>query len=98
MWSGRSEADYLEIISYVAAENPDAAARLADKVTEAGRSLAQFSTGREGRVTNTYERVATGSPYIIPYEITAEADEPSIVSILRVIHGACDWQKDRWPK
>lgn len=92
VWSVDAHRDYLDILRYIADDNPDAAERVVDAIEDAGNRLGEFATGRPGRVTGTYEKVVTGLPYIIAYALTDEA-----VVIVRVIHTARDWLEDEWP-
>lgn len=64
VWSDEARSDYLAIIRHIADENPDAAERVAARIDHAGAALANFATGRPGRVTGTYERVLHHLPYI----------------------------------
>jgi plasmid stabilization system protein ParE len=48
-------------------------------------------------MSNTYEKVVIGSPYIVAYSLGTHTHGTSIVTILRLIHGARDWTADRWP-
>ena len=68
VWSHVARAEYLEVIRYIAADDPAAAARVADQIEAAGAQLADFATGRAGRVRGTYEKVVSGLPYILAYE------------------------------
>jgi plasmid stabilization system protein ParE len=71
----------------IAEENPRAATRIAGELLLAGDSLALFPLrGRLGLAAGTRELVAA-HPYLIVYEVDTEA---SMVSILRVWHGARD--------
>lgn len=92
VWSVDAHRDYLDILRYIADDNPDAAERVVDAIEDAGNRLGEFPTGRPGRVTGTYEKVVTGLPYIIAYALTDEA-----VVIVRVIHTARDWLEEEWP-
>jgi plasmid stabilization system protein ParE len=92
VWSVDAHRDYLDILRYIANDNPDAAERVVDAIEDAGNRLGEFATGRPGRVTGTYEKVVTGLPYIIAYALTDEA-----VVIVRVIHTARDWLEEEWP-
>jgi addiction module RelE/StbE family toxin len=92
VWSADAKRDYLDILAYIADDNPDAAERVVDAIEDAGNRLSKFATGRPGRVTGTYEKVVTGLPYVIAYALTDEA-----VVIVRVIHTARDWQEEEWP-
>ena len=98
VWSHVARAEYLDVIRYIAADDPDAAARVADRIETAGALLADFATGRPGRVHGTYEKVVSGLPYILAYEIVTRPDGGETVAILHVIHGARDWPAGRWPE
>jgi plasmid stabilization system protein ParE len=94
-WSNDALEDLLRQIAHIAADNPDAAERVAKRIREAGAGLGDFATGHPGRVSGTYEKAVARLPYIIAYALT---DEDSAVSILRVIHVARDWQAEEWPE
>ncbi|WHO72201.1 type II toxin-antitoxin system RelE/ParE family toxin [Rhizobium sp. BT03] len=89
-WSEAAHRDNLEILRYVAADNPHAAERIVNAIEDAGKKLGEFATGRQGRVTGTYEKPLARLPYIISYELQSIAGRESVV-ILRVIHAARDW-------
>jgi addiction module toxin, RelE/StbE family len=72
---------------YIAQENPEAAARVVERVREAVQKLADHpALGRPGRVSGTRELVVTGTPYIVPYRVRG-----NVVEILRVQHAARKW-------
>jgi toxin ParE1/3/4 len=97
VWSNRARDEYLAIIRFIAAENPDAAERVADRLDDAVATLSELPTGRAGRVKDTYEKVLSDLPYIIAYEIVAAPGGGEMVAILHVIHGARDWPPGKWP-
>ncbi len=96
-WSREALDDIKSQVAYIAEDNPDAAARIADRLQETGVALGKIPAGRPGRVTGTYEKSVTGLPYIIAYAISYKAGIES-VSILRVIHTSRDWQPNEWPE
>lgn len=96
-WSRDALDDLKTQIAYIAAENPAAAQRVADRLRAAGAALGEMPTGRQGRVAGTYEKSVTGLRYIIAYALTRRGDR-EIVSILRVIHTARDWPDEEWPR
>jgi toxin ParE1/3/4 len=53
-------------VAYIAAENPGAAQRVADRIGATCKALGEMATGRPGRVSGTYEksvpRLPTSSP------------------------------------
>ena len=84
-------------IAFIAAENPAAAQRVADRLRATDDALGKIPTGRPGRVAGTYEKSVTGLRYIIAYALTRFGDR-EIVSILRVIYTARDWPDEEWPR
>lgn len=84
VWQADAQTDIIEILAYIAADNPSAAKRVVGKLRDAGDSLAHFpERGRLGRILGTRELAIT-RPYIIVYEILPDAS----VAILRVWHAA----------
>ncbi len=66
VWSIEAQRDNLEILRYIAEDNPFAAERVVDAIEDAGNKLGEFATGRPGRVSGTYESpspvIPTSSP------------------------------------
>ena len=89
IWSADARRDYLDILRYIAADNPLAAERVADAIEQAGNGLGEFATGRPGRVTGSYEKSVPRLPYIIA--------EREVIAVLRVIHTSRDWRAEEWP-
>jgi toxin ParE1/3/4 len=80
----------MAVRAYIARDNPSAAADIAQRIRDALKLLGDYpAAGRAGRVPNTRELVVTGTPYILPYRVRAEA-----VEILRVLHGARQWSEN----
>ncbi|PKA42743.1 type II toxin-antitoxin system RelE/ParE family toxin (plasmid) [Rhizobium sullae] len=96
VWSIEAHRDNLEILRYIAEDNPLAAERVVDAIEDAGNKLGEFATGRPGRVSGTYEKCLARHPYIIAYELRQVAGRDSAV-ILRVIHTSRDWPAEEWP-
>lgn len=90
VWSDDALDDLESALLFVAQDNPRAALALVDRLDEAASRLADFPTGRPGRVARTYEKVVR--PYIIAYAMTDDR-----ITILRVIHGRRDWPEGDWP-
>jgi toxin ParE1/3/4 len=98
VWSDRARRDFRDIVSYIAARNPQAAARVAGRIEQVATSLAQAPIGRRGRVAGTYEKILPGLPYILTYALETAPDGEEILAVLRVIHGARDWPAGAWPE
>lgn len=74
-------------VEYIAQENPEAAARVVERVREAVQKLADHpALGRPGRISGTRELVVSGTPYIVPYRVRGNT-----VEVLRVQHAARKW-------
>jgi len=69
-------------VEYIAADNPAAATRTAQRIWNAAQLLAtQPGLGRPGRLAGTRELLISGLPYILPY-----VERDNSVVILRVLH------------
>ena len=89
IWSRRAIRHLEHVRDYIAADNPDAAARVAEHILRAVELLAeQPHIGRPGRVTGTRELVVPGTPYLIPYRVRRDRLE-----LIALYHG-----RQKWPK
>jgi toxin ParE1/3/4 len=87
-WTKRALAQFKEAETYIAQENPQAAAAVAKRIAAATQLLRENpEIGRLGRVQGTREWIVKRTPYLIAY--TTEGEN---LIILRIIHG-----KQRWP-
>lgn len=85
-WLDEAVTDLQALRTYIAHDNP-AAAEVAQRIREAVRIMADYpAAGRPGRVPHTREFIVSGTPYILPYRVRADA-----VEILRVLHAAQKW-------
>lgn len=85
-WTEPAIADLLAIIDYISDGNPDAAQALKDDIVAKAAKLPDFPRlYRAGRVEGTREMVVWAN-YIVVYE-----EDPIMVRILRVLHGAQQW-------
>lgn len=97
VWSVEAQRDSLEILRYIAQDNPFAAERVVDAIEDAGNKLGAMATGRPGRVSGTYEKPLSQLPYVIAYELRDVAGRESVV-IVRIIHTSRDWPAEEWPR
>jgi plasmid stabilization system protein ParE len=68
--------------AYIAADNPQAAARLVDTVRSRAQLLADNpKIGRVGRIRGTREMILGGMPFLIVYRLTSDE-----VQVLRRLH------------
>ncbi len=92
VWSQDALRDLIVGIRHIAQSNPVAAGLVADRIDEAAIGLADWSTGRPGRVAGTLEKVVPKTSYILSYKLSDDT-----VTILRVIHGRRNWPDEGWP-
>jgi toxin ParE1/3/4 len=86
-WTIPAERELVDIWLYIAADNPDAADHLADRLRAASQPLASHPRlGRQGRRSKTRELVVSGTFYILVYRLTKQG-----VEILHVRDGRRDW-------
>ena len=81
-------------VTHIAAENPAAAQRVADRIRSTCDALGEMPTGRPGRIPGIYEKSVTRLPYIIAYALT-ETGGREVVVVLRVIHTARNWPAEQ---
>lgn len=81
-----AESDFKDIIDYIALDNPAAAEKVYRAIVAAAGRLTRFpEIGRVGRLPDTRELTVVPLPYLIVYQVTADA-----VTVLAVFHGARD--------
>ena len=86
-WSVPAQRDLIAVADDIAADDPDAALSIIDRIAEAVAKLAEHPRiGRPGRVIGTRELVVPGLPYIVPYRLREDR-----VQLLRVLHAARKW-------
>lgn len=96
-WTRAALDDLKAQIEYIAADNVDAAEKVAARLSATAAALGEMATGRPGRVSGTYEKSVSRLPYIVAYEFGTEGGK-EVVWILRVIHTARDWPPENWPE
>lgn len=86
-WLNQALLDLYEAESYIAQDNPVAAAEVMLKIVRAVSMLGQQpGLGRPGRASGTKELVVPDTPYIVPYRV-----KDGIVQVLRVYHSSRKW-------
>ena len=89
VWSPRAIRHLTDLRAYIARDNPDAAARIAETLLTSVERLAGLpNLGRPGRVSGTRELMVPGTPYVIPCRPRGQRLE-----IIAVFHG-----RQRWPQ
>ena len=87
VWSRAAIGDLRAVRAHIAKDDPTAAAKVARRLVEATDVLAEFpGVGRVGRAPHTRELVVNGTPYIVPYRVSA-----SVVQIIAVFHTSRQW-------
>jgi toxin ParE1/3/4 len=98
IWSRDALHTLKDAARRIARDNPQAARRVAAAIRATGNALGERAIGRRGRVTGTYEKPVTGSPYILAYTIAPAREGDEAVFILDIIHTARDWPAESWPE
>ncbi len=93
-WSIRATENLAKQLAFIAADNEFNAARVRERVTEAVMHLAEAATGRKGRMDETFEKFVPKTSLIIVYALP----DKEKLTVVRVIHAAGDFKKDRWPE
>jgi toxin ParE1/3/4 len=86
-WLRRALLNLDQEASYIAQDNPKAAAEFVLKLRDSALMLGeQPNLGRPGRIPGTRELVVSNLPYILPYRVRNDT-----VEVLRVFHTARKW-------
>lgn len=86
-WTKLSLQDLQQVWSYIAADKPQAADEMMQRMDKVVASLVDYpDVGRSGRIKGTRELIVVGTPYLIPYRI-----KKGQIEILAVLHGARRW-------
>ncbi len=87
LWTPQAASDLNEAFDYIAADSPDSAIRVADRIHHQVTNLAKMPyIGRIGEVPGTRELIFHPWPYIAVYKIAGDE-----IRIIRVRHAAQDW-------
>jgi toxin ParE1/3/4 len=82
-WTDPARSEFRDAITYIAADNPPAAARMRNRIVEAIQQLTAFpKQGRPGRVADTRELPIKGTSFVAVYRVDRN------IVILRLLHGA----------
>lgn len=86
-WLRRALKNLDEEAAYIARDDPEAAARVVERIAANVEKLAANpASGRPGRVPGTRDLVVDGTPHVVAYRIRGET-----VEVLWVFHGARKW-------
>ena len=88
-WSELAVDDLLEIVTYIAEDNPAAAFDVDEEIHRQVELLVTHpNIGRRGRIKGTKELVISNLSYVLPYTVGSDS-----VEILRVYHTSRQWPK-----
>lgn len=90
-WLRSGSGSHRHHVSFIAAENPAAAARVRRHIRTVVLRLCQFpQSGRVGQIPGTREFIVSGMPYVVVYRINED-----YVEILRVFHSSMNWMNEK---
>ena len=88
-WTPSATEDLRQITNYLFEKTPENAAKMIREIYSVPASLARFpNSGRAGKKSGTREWIMPSLPYVIVYQVKADA-----LNVVRVLHGAQDWPK-----
>jgi toxin ParE1/3/4 len=88
-WTMAAADDLEGIAEYLYEKSPQNAAQLIRKIYESPSNLRNYpNLGRTGKKDGTRELVLAPLPYIVVYQ-----NVDDMIYILRILHGAQDWQR-----
>jgi toxin ParE1/3/4 len=96
VWSLDARADIHNLVEFLAESDADFADKVIGEIHGVAEALAEYDTGRPGRMLGTREKSLQGRRLIISFRVERHGAEESVV-ILHVVHSARNWQKGRWP-
>lgn len=85
VWSARARQDLADIIAWITADSPSAAARVRRTILEVVRLLADTSLGRRSRWPGALEWPVRRLPYRVVF-----TPDVRTLKVLRILHGARD--------
>ena len=92
-WTVPAANQLQQIFEYIAAGNPDAAARVVRRIRNSIHQVARMpNAGRTRRVAGTREAVVPGTSYLVAYRILED-----MIHVLAILHGAQEWPESFGP-
>jgi len=86
-WTRPAEGDLVDILDFIARDDPAAALGAIDRIEAAALRLTDFPLlGREGAVPDTRELPVPGLPFLLIYRV-----QGATLVVLRVLHEARRW-------
>jgi addiction module RelE/StbE family toxin len=87
-WTRPALTDFAEAQDYIAVDNPQAAAQIAQRIRDSVRKLREFPyIGRPGDDLQTREWHVQRTPYLLVYRLRED-----VIEIVRIWHGRRDPQ------
>lgn len=89
VWLPQAQANRMDLIAYIAQENPRAALdQLDESEQQIDRLIDYPEMGRVGRRRGTRELVLNRTPFVLVYRVQLKLQS---IEILRLLHGAQKW-------
>lgn len=87
LWSPRAAADLNELVDFIAADKPDAAKRVGERIYyQVERLRSSPLIGRVGFLPGTRELIIAPWPYVAVYKVTGDT-----VRVIRLRHTSRQW-------
>ncbi|MBX8827425.1 type II toxin-antitoxin system RelE/ParE family toxin [Ochrobactrum sp. SFR4] len=89
VWLPQARGNRMNLIAYIAQENPRTALDQLDEIEQQTERLIQYpEMGRVGRKRGTRELVINRTPFVLVYRVQLKLQR---IEILRFLHGAQQW-------
>ena len=87
IWTKPAEKDLENILAYVAGESLQGANTIASRIEKTVSVISRFPLGaRPDRETGSYERVVSGLPYLLIYDLVEVPGDGLRAEVLAVFH------------
>jgi toxin ParE1/3/4 len=94
IWAPKASRDFLGAIDFIEVESKEYAKLVATRILKRVEALSEMTTGKPGRVVDTYEVYVPRANYLIAYELP----DKGTIHILRVIHAKRNRPEGEWPR
>ena len=96
VWSTDARADIRDLVTFLSQSDSDYADRVVAELGEVAAALAEYDTGRPGRMPGTREKSLPLRRLIISFTVGQQRGDDVLI-ILHVIHSSRNWRKGMWP-
>jgi plasmid stabilization system protein ParE len=86
IWSDRAKSEFKNLITYIAAQSPENAQWVANRISKSIDLLSEFQFGQEGPLPGTFRHYIPKTSYFVIYR-----DTTNTIEIAAFAHTSSDW-------